>query len=337
MKKRRFNFSNKLSYTLIAIFAIIFLGIGVYALSASGGDAGNPGHNINSIGAPTGCSSGQYLQWSGGTWSCATVTASTNYWTASGNNIANSNSGSVDISGTTRIGTTASSARLNVQATTNGWAIRGESTGAGSDTIGVYGYASGANSIGVNGYGFMYGGKFSGSTIGINVNSCTGCSVLAEMVPVAETPNNGDVMCTNPNTGKTEICKEDKSNYIKGIAQKFAESILRMGCSKTLDSKNGENSLNIGIMDVNAWQKDSECKGWYPIALSGLSEQTNVVCKSPEGKTLGYGDILVSSNVPGRLRPLDKDEDVKPYQIVGKADSICAPNKEMDSIKVWVQ
>ena len=200
--------------------------------------------------------------------------------------------------------------------------------------IGVYGSGG---TVGVYGYGSVYGGQFSGSTYGVYTNSCSGCSVLAEMAPVSEVPNNGDVMCTNPNNGNTEICKEDKSDYIKGIAQKFAENIMRMGCNDTLDPKNGTNGQTLGVMNVDAWSKNPECQGWYPIALSGLSEQTNVVCKSPEGKILGYGDILVSSNIPGRLRPLDQDEDVKSYQIVGKADSICAPGKGMDSIKVWIQ
>lgn len=215
----------------------------------------------------------------------------------------------------------------------NGGSYGGHFTGHGSTVAGVYGYNQTGN--GVQGQG-VYGGYFNGTTAGAWVSSCPTCSVIAEMVPVGETPNNGDIMCTNRETGKTEICKEDKSSYIKGIAQKFAESILRMGCKKTLD-KNGENGMNLGTIDVDAWQKNPECQGWYPIALSGLSEQTNVVCESPNGNVLGYGDILVTSNVAGHLRPLDKDEDAKSYQIVGRADSICNPGKEVDSIQVWIQ
>ncbi|HZJ40801.1 MAG TPA: hypothetical protein VFD16_00870, partial [Candidatus Saccharimonadales bacterium] len=195
-----------------------------------------------------------------------------------------------------------------------------------SSSIGVY--ASGGSGTGV---------VANGSTQGILTNTCTGCSILAEMITVSETPNNGDIMCTNPNTGKTEICREDKSDYIKGIAQKYAETVMRMGCSKTLDQKNGENNMSIGVMDVDAWQKLPECKGWYPIALSGLSEKTNVVCETPSGKRLGYGDILVSSNIPGRLRPLDKDEAVQSYQIAGRVDTLCAAGKKTDSIMVWIQ
>ncbi len=200
----------------------------------------------------------------------------------------------------------------------------------------VQGGLSGTALYGIYGTG-QDGGYFSGTRYGVNVSSCNGCSVLAEMVPVAEIPKNGDVMCTNPDSGKTEVCREDKSDYLKGIAQQNAEQIMRMGCAKTLDAKNGTNSMGIGVMDTEAWKKAAECNGWYPIALSGLSEETNVVCKSPSGKALGYGDKLVTSNIPGKLRPLDKGEDVLSYQIAGKADSICEIGKETDSIKVWIQ
>lgn len=204
----------------------------------------------------------------------------------------------------------------------------------GSGTYGVYG----TGTYGVYGSGTVYGGVFNGSTAGITTSSCSGCSVLAEMAQVVETPTNGDIMCINPNTGKTEVCKKDKSDYIKGIAQKYAESIMRMGCSNTLDdAKNKRNGIIIGVMDTDTWTKKLECKGWYPIALSGLSEQTNVVCESPKGKQLGYGDILVTSFVPGHLRPLDKGENVEAYQIAGRADSICGLNKKTDSIQVWVK
>jgi len=43
------------------VFILVFAGVSVYALSA--GSTENPGHNINSIGAPSGCASGQFLQW----------------------------------------------------------------------------------------------------------------------------------------------------------------------------------------------------------------------------------------------------------------------------------
>lgn len=213
--------------------------------------------------------------------------------------------------------------------------------GAGGTNTGIfidsdsYGIDS-RSAVAVRGIGSSVGGAFHGPT-GIIVDSCSGCSVLAEMVPVAEDPVNGDIMCTDPDTGSVGICKEDKSRYIKGIAQKKAEQILRMGCSNTLDKKNGKNGMSIGVVDTDAWQKASECAGWYPIALSGLSEETNVVCRTPSGKALRYGDILVTSAVPGHLRPLDRDEDASAYQIAGKADSLCGAGKATDSIQVWVQ
>ena len=72
-KESKFNFSNKLAYTLIAIFSIIFIGVGVYAVSA--GVTPNPGHNIQTISAPNSCASGQYLEYiantnSGGVGAC---------------------------------------------------------------------------------------------------------------------------------------------------------------------------------------------------------------------------------------------------------------------------
>lgn len=211
---------------------------------------------------------------------------------------------------------------------------RGSNTGMyiDSDSYGI----DARSFVGVRGIGTSIGGAFSGPT-GIQVNSCAGCSVLAEMVPVAEDPTNGDIMCTDPDTGMVGVCRTDKSRYIKGIAQKKAEQILRMGCSNTLDKKNGKNGMSIGVVDTDAWQKASECAGWYPIALSGLSEETNVVCRTPSGKALRYGDILVTSAVPGHLRPLDRDEDASAYQMAGKADSLCGAGKATDSIHVWVQ
>lgn len=52
--------SNKLFFTLIVIVAVVLLGVGVYAKVIAGG-TGNPGHNIQNIGAPVGCDPGEYL------------------------------------------------------------------------------------------------------------------------------------------------------------------------------------------------------------------------------------------------------------------------------------
>lgn len=57
---KKFSIQNRLSYTIIAVVALILLGAGVYALTAGG--TGNPGHNIQAIGFPVGCASGQYLR-----------------------------------------------------------------------------------------------------------------------------------------------------------------------------------------------------------------------------------------------------------------------------------
>jgi hypothetical protein len=85
---KRFNISNRLSYTIIAVFAVILLATGVYALySVRPGVTPNPGHTLdgvaNQIAPPSGCAGGQFLQWNyeGGNepygyWSCADVTTS---------------------------------------------------------------------------------------------------------------------------------------------------------------------------------------------------------------------------------------------------------------------
>jgi len=39
----------------------------------------------------------------------------------------------------------------------------------------------------------------------------------------------------------------------------------------------------------------------------------------------------------GAALVLDEGENVLPYQIVGKADTICAHGKETDTIQVWIQ
>lgn len=249
-------------------------------------------------------------------------------WTTSGSNI-------YYTTGNVGVGTSPSY-RFHVVGDTSNNAAMYVGGSSGFYGTGVESHAVYQAGVFISSSSYGYGVNAQGN-VGITTTSCSGCSVLAEMAPVAEIPKNGDIMCTNPDNGKTEVCREDKSDYIKGIAQQKAEQILRMGCAKTLDPEKGSNSMNIGIMGTESWKKLPECAGWYPIALSGLSEETNVVCKSPSGKSLRYGDKLVTSNATGKLRPLDKGEDVASYQIAGKADSVCAPGKETDSIKVWIQ
>src|SRR3990172_11638661 len=60
--------SNRLSYTIIAVVALILLGTGVYSLSP--GVAPDPGHTFDQIDPPSGCTLGQVLQWTGSSWSC---------------------------------------------------------------------------------------------------------------------------------------------------------------------------------------------------------------------------------------------------------------------------
>ncbi len=77
IKKRllkRISFSNRISFTILSIAAVILLATIVYATAelpgTSGGwDSGevpNAGHTIQDIGAPSGCIVGQYLQYQHG-------------------------------------------------------------------------------------------------------------------------------------------------------------------------------------------------------------------------------------------------------------------------------
>lgn len=74
---KKLKISNKLSYTIIAVVAIIFLSVGVYSLTP--GTAPNPGHDISSVSPPYPCANGQYLKYveSGGAgyWQCSTVSS----------------------------------------------------------------------------------------------------------------------------------------------------------------------------------------------------------------------------------------------------------------------
>ena len=73
MKKgsKSFNFSRRLSFTLIAIFAFVLIAVGVFA--SYPGVRPNPGHTIEEVSAPSGCSANQYLQWTGDRWLCAAI------------------------------------------------------------------------------------------------------------------------------------------------------------------------------------------------------------------------------------------------------------------------
>lgn len=79
--KININFSNRWLYTLILIGVVLVAAVGVYATTATSGvtpgGTPNPGHPINQIGAPTGCTSGQVLTYNVdsngvGSWTCTT-------------------------------------------------------------------------------------------------------------------------------------------------------------------------------------------------------------------------------------------------------------------------
>jgi len=80
-KKRlkKFNISNKLAYTLIALSCIILFGIGVYAYCGTT-NSSNFGHTIGEVAPPENCLAGQTLIWTGTAWNCETpVTGLTGY------------------------------------------------------------------------------------------------------------------------------------------------------------------------------------------------------------------------------------------------------------------
>ncbi len=94
-KKIQINVSNKSFYTFLLVSVVLLLAVGVNAWDPAG--TGNPGHNINSVAAPSPCSSGQYIRYinsgSNDYWDCETVTQGTTlpscssgqglYWTGS--------------------------------------------------------------------------------------------------------------------------------------------------------------------------------------------------------------------------------------------------------------
>ncbi len=189
--------------------------------------------------------------------------------------------------------------------------------------------------------GKFYAGHFSGE-IGLKTESCTSCSVVSEMMQVSETPDNGSVMCLDQASGKLAPCQEDRSRLVIGVAQELAEMVLRRGCAHTLASEGAKNGINLGILNTQEWRGDEACRGWYPIALMGLSEETRVVC-SHKGTPLKKGDLLVTSTKRGHLRALASDESKPPsFQIVGRAMSSCGVDdqgelKETDTIHVLVK
>ena len=68
VKKTRTNISNRFSYTILSLIFIVFLGVGVYALTA--GVAPSVGHTLSTVSAPSGCASNTLLKWTGTDWAC---------------------------------------------------------------------------------------------------------------------------------------------------------------------------------------------------------------------------------------------------------------------------
>ena len=88
MKKRKKNFeiSNKLAYTLIAILSIILIGVGVYAWNYPGPPS-TMGHSAGELAPPASCASGQTLTYNGATWICAKPSGTDTRFTINSNGI----------------------------------------------------------------------------------------------------------------------------------------------------------------------------------------------------------------------------------------------------------
>jgi len=68
--KLEVNIEKRYAMAIISSAIVVFVvALGVYALGA--GQVANPGHSTSQLGAPAGCATGQFLQWSGNDWICA--------------------------------------------------------------------------------------------------------------------------------------------------------------------------------------------------------------------------------------------------------------------------
>jgi len=67
IKKLQINFTNRWLYTLIVFFSLVVIGVFVYAT------APNPGHDITQIAEPSDCGDGEFLKWTGSSWTCEAV------------------------------------------------------------------------------------------------------------------------------------------------------------------------------------------------------------------------------------------------------------------------
>jgi hypothetical protein len=169
---------------------------------------------------------------------------------------------------------------------------------------------------------------------GVTVSSCTGCSVVAEMMPVDSAVDEGTAVCIDSESGKLSACSADKSLTAIGIATLHAEQILRMGCAA---SSSQENHIDFGYKAEKYWKASKACAGWFPVALSGVHEFVKAECQRPDGSHLKYGDRLVTSGTrAGFVRPLAPDEQGGDA-ILGKAMTICRGDQATDVIQVHIK
>ena len=81
---KKFQISNRLSYTIIAFVALVLAATIVYAANVNSGGTPSPGHSISQLGSPATCVAGQFLQWTGvtpdGGWACADISSSSSFW-----------------------------------------------------------------------------------------------------------------------------------------------------------------------------------------------------------------------------------------------------------------
>lgn len=107
--KRKFNFSNKLSYSIIVVLAVLLVGVSVYAYGTS--SPSTFGHSISEIDPPTYCGgtgyNDGYLVYQGG-WTCVNKPTTTSISTLGFERVTGSSTGTyadaVCSSGKTAIG-----------------------------------------------------------------------------------------------------------------------------------------------------------------------------------------------------------------------------------------
>lgn len=176
------------------------------------------------------------------------------------------------------------------------------------------------------------------STAGaITVTSCTGCSVIAEMMPIEGDIEEGLAVCIDPESGKIGKCKENASRTALGISTTHAEQILRLGCET---SSVGKNQEVLGGVNNESWKENKACKGWYPIAVTGVHEFVKAECFDKDRAPLRYGDYLTTSAThPGYVRPLSPSEQNSSaiLTVLGKAVTTCAKGQETGIIHVKIK